>query len=148
MLLSNEYSSNVEFYLILATVVVVVEIKRGSVRNVEKCCEHDLAFCAEVNPVHRRVGLFAHALIKVNVVIIIDVILLSQPKSFISIDLFPFENCLFYLLSCLFFGFILHLDIIIRSFRCLSLSFLNLNLLLVIDIDREIDELRVPFDLF
>jgi hypothetical protein len=77
MLFSNEDSSNIKFDLIFASVVIIVEVIGCSVGDVEDSSEDDLSLGIEVNPVQGRIRLSTNTFVEVNVVVIIDVILLS-----------------------------------------------------------------------
>ena len=148
MLFSNEYSPYIQLNLVPAGVVVIVEINGGAVRDVEKGCENDFSFCAEVDPVHGRIGLPADTLVEINIVVVVDVILLSQPKSLICIYLLPFVNCLLYFLFFNLLVLLFHLQIVVAQ-RSLFLGclFLNLDLFFVIYVNRKVDKLRVFLDL-
>lgn len=111
MLLGNQYSSDVEFNLVFAGVVIVEEVEGSSVGDIEDRSEDDFSFSIEVNPVHWGVGLLADAFVEIDVVLIIDIVLLSQPDCLVCVDSLPFPNCSLDLL-CLLFCFFFHLEVI------------------------------------
>lgn len=93
-----------------------------------------------MHPVHGRVGLLADALVKVNIVLVINVVFVSQPQSFICVDEFPVPylplDLLFGLFSLLF-----DLKIIASFLSCILGNYLFFNLFLFVQIDGEINEL-------
>jgi hypothetical protein len=52
VLFSNKHSSNVEFYLVLASIVVIEEVEWSSVRDIKDSSEYDFSFSIEMNPVY------------------------------------------------------------------------------------------------
>lgn len=76
--------------------------------------------------------MLAQTLVEVDVIFFVNLILVSEPQSLLSVDLIPFENCLLYLFS-LWLGLFSFLDFQILSLFCgLCLNwFLDFNLLLV-----------------
>jgi hypothetical protein len=93
-----------------------------------------------VHPVHGRVGLLADALVEVNIVLVINIVLVSQPQSFIGIDELPVPYLpldLLFGLFCLFFD----LKVITSFFSCILGNYLFFNLFLFVQIYGEINEL-------
>ena len=95
-------------------------------------------------PVHWRIWLSTDTFVKIYVVFFIDVILVSEPKSFVSVDEIPLPyfslDFLCFSWFCLFFD----LQIILLLFGLLRSDFL-LYFLFFVHIDREINEFRVSF---
>jgi hypothetical protein len=59
--------------------VVGVEIVWDPVGDVQDGVEDNLTVSVEMDPVHWRVGLFTQAFVKIDVILFINVILISQP---------------------------------------------------------------------
>ena len=74
---SYQDSSNVKSQVIFSSVVVLVEILWNSVWNVQNGVENNLTISIEMNPIHRRVRLFAQALEEIDVVLFVDFIFVS-----------------------------------------------------------------------
>lgn len=76
--------------------------------------------------------MLAQTLVEVDVVLFIDLILVSKPQSLFSVDLIPFKNCFLYFFR-LWFGLFSFFDFQILSlFSGLCLNwFLDFDLLLV-----------------
>ena len=77
ILFSYQDSSNVKSQVIFSSVVVLVEILWNSVWNVQNGVENNLTISIEMNPIHRRVRLFAQALEEIDVVLFVDFIFVS-----------------------------------------------------------------------
>jgi hypothetical protein len=58
VLLSDQNSPNVQFKIVLSSVIVLIEVEWSPVRNVQNGSENDLSFGVEMNPVHRWIRLF------------------------------------------------------------------------------------------
>ena len=142
MLFGDQNSSNIKFEVIFASVVLAIEIVWGSVGNEKNGSKHNLSFSVKMNPVHRRVGLLRQALIKIDVIILVEVVLVSEPDCFINIDLFPIVFCLLYFLWFFaVFCFLSYLNIIIRLFFFFFNWGIDFNFVLFEKVDGEIDEL-------
>lgn len=85
--------------------------------------------------------MLANAFVEIYIILIIDIVLFSKPNSFVIVDFFPFPNCSLYLLGLLF-SFFLYLKVFFFRIRSFDGNFF-LDLLLVVDVDWEINELRV-----
>jgi len=85
--------------------------------------------------------LLANAFVEIYIILIIDIVLFSKPNSFVIVDFFPFPNCSLYLLGLLF-SFFFYLKVFFFRIRSFDGNFF-LDLLLIVDVDREINELRV-----
>lgn len=92
-----------------------------------------------MGPVHGRIALFADALVEVYVVIIVNIVFLSQPNGLVVVDSLPFPHCTLDLLSLRLVGGLLDLEIVVVGLRGFHRHIL-LNFFLVVDINREIDE--------
>ena len=86
--------------------------------------------------------MLANAFVEIYIIFIIDIVLFSKPNSFVIVYFFPFPNCSLYLLGLLF-SFFFYLKVFFFRIRSFDGNFF-LNLLLVVDVDREVNELRVP----
>ena len=79
--------------------VVRVEIVWHSIRNIQNRVENNLTVSVEVDPVHWWIGLLAQTLVKVDIVLFINIVLVSQPQSLVGVDLLPFVDGFFDFLS-------------------------------------------------
>lgn len=140
MLLCDKHSSHVQFKFVLASVVGIVKVIRDSIGDIDDGGEDYLSFGVEMCPVHGWIALFADALVEVYVVIVVDIVFLSQPNGLVVVDPLPFPHCpLDFLCLCLVSS-LLDLQIIIAGLRGFNRHIL-LNFFLVVDINGEIDEL-------
>lgn len=144
MLLGNQNPSDVKSKVIFTTIIAWVIVKWSSVGNVENWSEHHLSFSFKVNPVHWGIRLFAQTFIKVNIVFLIDIILISEPKGLIYIDLIPLKDSFLYLLRLLLFLCFLYFNIII-TFGLLLYWSINLYFFLFVKVDGKVNELWVLF---
>jgi len=139
VLFGNEDASDVEFKIVFASVIVVEEIDGCSVGYVEYGGEHDLSVSVEVDPVHGRVGLFTDAFVEIDVVLFVDIVLISQPESFVFVDLLPLVDCSFDFFSFWFVCFLFDFEVVFCGFGCFYFDFF-LDLFFVIEVDGEINE--------
>lgn len=91
--------------------------------------------------------MFADTFVKLDVVLLIDVVLISKPESLISVDLLPLPHFSLYLL---FLGLLLllYFKFVLLSLFCLIGNNLFFDFLFLVEINREVDKLRVSSDQF
>lgn len=130
ILLSDQNSSHIEFQIIFPPMVIGIKILWYSIRDVQDRIEHNLPIGVEMYPVHRWVRLFAKRLEEVNIILFINVILVSQPQRLLSVYLLPFVNCSFDFL-CLFVFGLFYLQVL-TFLRSSIDGFFNFYLLLVV----------------
>lgn len=94
-----------------------------------------------MDPVHWRVRLFTDTFVEINVILIVDIILISKPEGFIVVDSLPFPYFSFYFLFLL--AFLFNFQIIWLFFRLLFSSYFFFYLFLLMHVDREINELWI-----
>jgi hypothetical protein len=82
--------------------------------------------------------LFADALVEVNIVFLINIVLISQPQSFIGVDEIPLPNFALNFFCLLFLRFLFDFKIIIYHFWHFRSCFFNF--LLFVHIDWEINK--------
>lgn len=141
-MLSNQDSSDIKSQIVFPAMIVLVEVIRHSVGNVQNRVEDNLTVSVEVDPVHGRVRLFAKTLVKIDVILFVDFVLVPQPQSLVSVDLFPFENCFLYFLCFLLLGLVCLLDLqVFLIFSWFSFDwFLDFDLSFVVQQNWEVNE--------
>lgn len=96
-----------------------------------------------MDPVHGRVRLTGQALVKIDVVFVVDIVFLSKPEGLLGVDSLPLEDGLFHFLrGFVTFRFISDLNLVLVIFVIvLNRLGVDLNFLFVVQINREVNEL-------
>ena len=115
---------------------------RNSVGDVQYRYEYNLSLSVEMHPVHRGVRLPTYTFVEFNVVLVIDVVLVSQPESLVGVDEIPLPHLPLHLLCFAGLCFLLDLEVIPFLFGLLGSCFL-LDFLLLVHVDGEVNELGV-----
>ena len=112
---------------------------RNSVGDVQDRVENDLPLGVEMHPVHRGVRLPTYAFVELNVILVVDVVLVSQPESLVGVDEVPLPHLSLYLLCFACLCFLLDLEVIPFFFGLFG-SCLLLDFLFFVHVDGEVDE--------
>jgi hypothetical protein len=140
-MLSKQHSTSIQSQLIFTRIVILVEIIRNSIGNIKNRIEDNLTLGVEMYPIHGRIGLSAYTFVEINIILFINIVLISQPKCLVYVNLFVLPYFSFYFLFFLLFCLLFHFKILILVSLSFCLNSFFLNFLLIVDINREIDEL-------